>query len=118
MGYSDILPKYVNATGGGTVHGELTQADIERAYASAIGDARNQYTLGYSPKSGIGGYREIEVQVRRPGVKVYAKTRILSSADAAINRFWVGLPGVAIQGRSRNAGAAEGCAWALATGGP
>jgi VWFA-related protein len=73
MGYSNILPKYVNATGGGTMYAELAQADIERAYARAIGDARNQYTLGYSPKSGIGGYREIEVQVRRPDVKVYAK---------------------------------------------
>jgi VWFA-related protein len=73
MGYSDILPKYVNATGGGTVHGELTQADIERAYTQAIGDARNQYTLGYTSKWGVGGYREIEVQVRRKGLKVYAK---------------------------------------------
>jgi hypothetical protein len=73
VGYSDILPKYVNATGGGTVFNELTQTDIERAYASAIGDARNQYTLAYSPKSGIGGYREIVVRVRRPDVKVYAK---------------------------------------------
>jgi VWFA-related protein len=73
MGYSDILPKYVNATGGGTVHGELTQADIERAYAQAIGDARNEYTLAYSSKFSIGGYREIEVQVRRKGLKVYAK---------------------------------------------
>jgi VWFA-related protein len=73
MGYSDILPKYVNATGGGTVHGELTQADIERAYSQALGDARNQYTLGYTSKWGVGGYREIEVQVRRKGLKVYAK---------------------------------------------
>jgi len=73
MGYSDILPKYVNATGGGTVHGELTQADIEKAYTQAIGDARNQYTLGYTSKWGVGGYREIEVQVRRKGLKVYAK---------------------------------------------
>jgi VWFA-related protein len=75
MGYSDILPKYVNATGGGTVFNELSQASIERAYASAIGEARNQYTLGYSPKSSIGGYRDIDVQVRRVGekVKVYAK---------------------------------------------
>jgi len=73
LGYSDILPKYVNATGGGTVYAELAQADIERAYARAIGDARNQYTLGYSPKSGIGGYRQIEVRVRRQDVKVYAK---------------------------------------------
>jgi VWFA-related protein len=73
MGYSDILPKYVSATGGGTVYSELAQADIERVYARATGDARNQYTLGYTPKAGIGGYRQIEVRVRRPGVKVYAK---------------------------------------------
>ena len=55
------------------MYGELRQAEIERAYARAIGDARNQYTLGYSPRSSIGGYREIEVQVKRPDVKVYAK---------------------------------------------
>ncbi|MGA2965821.1 MAG: VWA domain-containing protein [Terriglobales bacterium] len=74
MGYSDILPKYVSATGGGTVYNELAQAEIERIYAKAIGEARNQYTLGYSPKSSIGGYRDIEVQVHgHPGVKVYAK---------------------------------------------
>jgi len=73
MGYSNILPKYVSATGGGRVYSELAQADIERTYARAIGDARNQYTLGYTPKSGIGGYRQIEVRVRRPDVKVYAK---------------------------------------------
>jgi VWFA-related protein len=74
MGYSDILPKYVNATGGGTVYSELSEANIERAYANAIGEARYQYTLGYSPKSSIGGYRDIDVQVHgHPGVKVYAK---------------------------------------------
>jgi VWFA-related protein len=73
LGYSDILPKYVTATGGGNVLGENTQASIERAYSQAIGGARNQYTLGYSPRAGIGGYREIEVRVKRPNVKVYAK---------------------------------------------
>ena len=72
LGYSDILPKYVSATGGGTVYNEVTPAEIEHAYSAALGDARNQYTLGYSSK-GIGGYREIEVRVRRPNVKVYAK---------------------------------------------
>ena len=72
LGYSDILPKYVSATGGGTVYNELSAADIERAYNAAIGDSRNQYTLGYSSK-GIGGYRQIEVRVRRPDVKVYAR---------------------------------------------
>jgi VWFA-related protein len=73
MGYSDILPKYVSATGG-EVYTELSQAEIERAYARAIGDARNQYTLAYSPaKASAGGYRQIEVRVKRPDVKVYAK---------------------------------------------
>ncbi len=72
LGYGDILPKYVSATGGGTVYNELTESAIERAYSAALGDSRNQYTLGYSSK-GIGGYRQIEVRVRRPEVKVYAR---------------------------------------------
>lgn len=73
FGYGNILPKYVSATGGGTVYAENAKADIERAYARAIGDARNQYTLGYTSKPGARGYRQIEVRVRRPDVKVYAK---------------------------------------------
>jgi VWFA-related protein len=73
VGYGNILPKYVSATGGGTVYSELARAGIESAYARAIGDARNQYTMGYAPKQGIGGYRQIEVRVRRPDVKVYTK---------------------------------------------
>jgi VWFA-related protein len=73
IGYGNILSKYVGATGGGTVYAESARADIERAYADAIGNARNQYTLGYTSKPGIGGYRQIEVRVRRPDVKVYAK---------------------------------------------
>jgi VWFA-related protein len=73
FGYGNILPKYVSATGGGAVYAENAKADIESAYARAIGDARNQYTLAYSAKPGAGGYREIEVRVRRPDVKVYSK---------------------------------------------
>jgi VWFA-related protein len=73
FGYGNILPKYVNATGGGKVYAYNAKADIERAYARAIGDARNQYTLAYSAKPGAGGYRQIVVVVRRPGLKVYAK---------------------------------------------
>ncbi len=73
FGYGNILPKYVYATGGGTVYAENAKADIEKAYARAIGDARNQYTLAYSARPGAGGYRQIEVRVRRPDVKVYTK---------------------------------------------
>jgi VWFA-related protein len=73
IGYGNILSKYTWATGGGTVYAESARAGIEEAYNRAIGEARNQYTLGYTPKAGIGGYRQIEVRVRRPDVKVYAK---------------------------------------------
>jgi len=73
IGYGNILPKYVNATGGGTVYSEFAKDGIEKAYASAIGDARNQYTLGYSAKPGSGAYRRIVVQVKRPDLSVYAK---------------------------------------------
>ena len=48
LGYSDILPKYVSATGGGTVYSELAQATSNAPTDRPIGDARNQYTLGYS----------------------------------------------------------------------
>jgi VWFA-related protein len=73
MGYSDILPKYVSATGGGQVFPELSRNAIEEAYAQITSEARNQYTLGYSaPKAGP-TYRDIEVKVQRPGLKIYAK---------------------------------------------
>ena len=72
-GYSNILPKYANATGGEIITGFSREA-IESTYAKALGDARNQYTLGYvtraTPSS---AYRQIEVVVARPDVKVTSK---------------------------------------------
>lgn len=70
LGYTDILPKYVSATGGGEVFEEMTRTGIEDAYAQAMGDARNQYTLGYR-LAGVpsGAYRSIEVLVSRPSCK-------------------------------------------------
>lgn len=74
FGYSDILPKYASATGG-EIFTEFSRAAIESTYARAIGDARNQYTLGYltraTPSS---AYRQIEVRVHaEKKVSVYAK---------------------------------------------
>ena len=83
FGYTDILPRYVNATTGGPVFNELTRNGIEDAYGEALGYARNQYTMGYvmpkTPPSGT--YRSIEVLVNRPScrssirpcVNVYAR---------------------------------------------
>ncbi len=76
QGYADILPKYTNATGGGNIFTELSRNAIEEAYAQITSEARNQYTLGYSPKA-IGGssaYRSIEVLVDKKGLNIYTKS--------------------------------------------
>jgi VWFA-related protein len=76
-GYGDILPKYVSATGGAPVYKELTRNAIEDIYGQAMSEARNQYTLGYTPtrpKTPTSvPYHGIEVLVDRPGLKIYAK---------------------------------------------
>ncbi len=65
--YGDILPKYANATGGEILTG-FSPDVIEDTYAAALGDARNQYTLGYMTRATVSSvYREIEVRVARPG---------------------------------------------------
>ena len=65
------------ATGGSPVYHELSRSAIENMYAQVMGDARNQYTLGYyatRPKVPTSSaYRSIEVVVHRSGLKIYAK---------------------------------------------
>jgi VWFA-related protein len=73
QGYSNILPKYCSATGGGQVFSELSRNAIEEAYGQITSEARNQYTLAYIPKSTGPPYREIEVQVDKKGLNIYTK---------------------------------------------
>ena len=75
QGYSEILPKYTNATGGGRVFAELSRNAIEDAYGAITSEARNQYTLGYIPKAvaSSAACRDLEVVVRRKGLSVYTK---------------------------------------------
>ncbi|HEX7895223.1 MAG TPA: VWA domain-containing protein [Terriglobales bacterium] len=69
FGYTDILPKFVNATGG-RVYNELTRTGIEDAYSEAMGTARNQYTLGYLTHAApTNAYRTFEVLVDRPSCR-------------------------------------------------
>jgi VWFA-related protein len=86
-GYDDILPKYVSATGGLPVYRELTQSAIEDTYAQAMGEARNQYTLGYTPTPPktptARAYHDIEIMVNRPGLKIYAKAGYYPAPAAA-----------------------------------
>lgn len=71
-GFGNILPKYASATGG-EVFPEFSQEAMERGYALAMGDARNQYTLGYYTKAQPGAYLQLEVKVARAGLQVHAK---------------------------------------------
>jgi hypothetical protein len=67
------ISKYANATGGEIFSGFSRDA-IEKTYASALGEARNQYTLGYvTHATPSNTHREIEVKVARTGLTVTAK---------------------------------------------
>ncbi|MCU1308599.1 MAG: hypothetical protein JWN45_3294 [Acidobacteriaceae bacterium] len=71
--YGNILPKYSSATGG-EYFAEFTRRAIEDTYSRVTEVARNQYTLGYTMRAtAASNYRTIEVRVKRPGLKVYAK---------------------------------------------
>jgi VWFA-related protein len=73
FGYSNILPRYVNATGGDVLN-EFSRESIESAYGRITMEARNQYTLGYNTaQKPSSNYRDIEVRVKRPGLEVFAK---------------------------------------------
>ncbi|HLK34200.1 MAG TPA: VWA domain-containing protein [Terriglobales bacterium] len=73
LGRSNILPQYAAATGG-QVFPAFTQKTIEQAYAVLTREARNQYTLGYTTKATLSsGYRDIDVRVDRPNLKITAK---------------------------------------------
>jgi VWFA-related protein len=75
QGFNNILPKYVNATCGESDLDRLSTNAIEEAYAQITSEARNQYTLGYSPKpvSGASPYRNVVVLVHKKGLTVTAK---------------------------------------------
>ena len=84
LGTDNILPKYASATGGELFAG-LSRQEIHEVYARAIGDARNQYTIGYNTKATpSSAYREIEVRVARPDLKVYARAGYFPTPPAPI----------------------------------
>ncbi len=75
QGRTNNLAKFVRATCGADPLPELSRNAIEEAYAQIASEARNQYTLGYSPQpvTTASAYRDIDVRVDRKGLKVAAK---------------------------------------------
>jgi VWFA-related protein len=70
----NILPRYVNDTGG-HLYSEFSTNGIERSFAELAALARTEYTIGYYSHVPVtdGRYRNLEVTVKRPDVTVVAK---------------------------------------------
>jgi VWFA-related protein len=89
FGYSDILPKYASATGG-EVFNELTRPGLEEAYSRLMGDARNQYTLGYiSHTPAVGQHNDIEVLIDRPSCR---RSSIRPCVDVTAKEGYYAMP--------------------------
>ena len=82
QGYSDLLPKYTAATGGGQVYTGFSRNTIENAYADITSDVRNQYTLGYLTRATVSEKcNDLEVKIDHPGLKIYARDRVCPAAQ-------------------------------------
>jgi VWFA-related protein len=81
---ADALQKYATGTGGDTYYAGK-QLELERLYSDVTEQARNQYTLTFSPQDihKDQDYHQIEVRVRRPGLTVDTREGYYLSAIAA-----------------------------------
>ena len=77
------LDKYASATGGDTFYSDKAP-ELERLYSSVTEQARNEYTLSFSPEDVTKGqdYHPLEVRVRRPGLSVNTRDGYYQSAIA------------------------------------
>jgi VWFA-related protein len=77
------LQKYAADTGGDTYRGG-SQIDLERLYSEVTEQARNEYTLTFSPQEATKGqdYHPIEVRVKRPDLNVETREGYYESAIA------------------------------------
>jgi VWFA-related protein len=73
--------KYALKTGGDTFYASKEE-DLDRLYSAVTEEARNQYTLTFSPHGAdkTHDYHTIEVRVRRPGLNVSAREGYYQSA--------------------------------------
>jgi VWFA-related protein len=76
------LEHYANGTGGDTFFA-AKQRDLERLYSGVTEEARNEYTLTFSPEDidRSKDYHTIEVRVRRPELRVSARQGYYEAAQ-------------------------------------
>jgi VWFA-related protein len=79
------LDKYAITTGGDTFMASK-QRDLERLYSAVTEQARNEYTLTFSPQGTdrTHDYHLIEVRVRRPGLTVLARKGYYQSGNSPV----------------------------------
>jgi VWFA-related protein len=77
------LEKYAANTGGDTFFADK-QPELERLYSSVTEQARNEYTLTFSPEdvTGTQDFHPIEVRVKRPDLNVSTRQGYYQSAIA------------------------------------
>ena len=77
------LAKYAKDSGGDVYYG-LKSRDMEELYSRVTEEARNQYTLVYSPvgTDRTADYHSIEVRVKRPGLNILTRQGYFSGAVA------------------------------------
>lgn len=70
----DRLARYAHNTGGDVYYGSHRD-DLEELYARVTEEARNQYTLAYSPRGTDRGaeYHSVEVRVKREGLNILTR---------------------------------------------
>jgi Ca-activated chloride channel family protein len=75
------LSEYAHATGG-DIYYAISRESMEELYSSISEEARNEYTLAYVPRNTDRAkeYHDIEVRVRRPGLKIVTRNRYYSGA--------------------------------------
>jgi VWFA-related protein len=78
------VDRYVNGTGGDRFYADK-EGDLDRLYSSVTEQARNQYTITFTPEDvhATQDYHSIEVRVRRPGLDVFARQGYYQSAASA-----------------------------------
>jgi len=74
------LQSYAHDTGGDVYYAERRNS-LEELYSRVTEQARNQYTLAYSPQGNDKGkdYHPVEVRVRRPGLNIITREGYFSA---------------------------------------
>jgi Ca-activated chloride channel family protein len=80
----DRLARYAHNTGGDVYYGSKRN-DLEELYARVAEEARNQYTIAYSPRGTDAGaeYHSVEVRVKREGLTILTRDGYYSGALVA-----------------------------------